>query len=164
MCTWPTNFWIYYPEKWRPNSSWIIWQLFLPWFQAKFTEPCLGGIMAWVKHRAQPTMKGTGWENWLLSFSHLCNDVSIKSCLFVIQLHNWTLHHEAWRQWCTPTFKSMKITTLVILISVCYYLEQCNNVLLRSSTFTNESSIGSLDIIDYKWLCLVKYYILMKLL
>ena len=28
--------------------------------------------------------------------------------------------------------------------------------------FTNESSIGCLDIIEYKYLCLVKYYILIK--
>ncbi len=35
--------------------------------------------------------------------------------------------------------------------------------LYRRSSFTNESSIGCLDIIGHRWLCLVNYYILIKL-
>jgi hypothetical protein len=53
----------------------------------------------------------------------------------------------------------------LILISVCYYseLRGAISVLLMSSIFTNESSIGCLEIIEHKWLCLVtKYDILIK--
>ena len=47
---------------------------------------------------------------------------------------------------------------LVLLFGV----TQCNNVLLKSLIFTNESWIGCSDIVKHKWLGMVKYYILNK--
>ena len=47
--------------------------------------------------------------------------------------------------------------------NMCVFLAgvtQCNNVLLKSSTFTNESSMGWADIVDPEWLRLVKHHIL----
>ena len=46
----------------------------------------------------------------------------------------------------------------VLLFGVMPY----NNVLLVSSIFTNESSIGCSDIIEHKELCMVTYYIPIK--
>ena len=47
---------------------------------------------------------------------------------------------------------------------VCCYSKLCTAImLLRNSIFTHESSMGSMDIIERKWLCLATYYILNKL-
>ena len=50
--------------------------------------------------------------------------------------------------------------TLIIPISVCYYLElhSASNGLLVSSIYIDQSLIGCLDITKHKRLCLVKYY------
>jgi hypothetical protein len=53
---------------------------------------------------------------------------------------------------------------MIIPISGCNFsgLLNFNNVLSRSSIFSSQSSIGFLDIIEHKWLCVVKYYILIE--
>ena len=57
------------------------------------------------------------------------------------------------------------IMTLVIPVVACYYLcrdTYCNNILLKSSLFTDESSIGCSDNEEHKRLYLVRYDILIK--
>ena len=69
------------------------------------------------------------------------------------------------------TCKDKKFTLFIVVVIYTDYPNRCvqlfgvtqdSGLLLRSSIFTNKSSIGYLDVKKPKWLCLVKYYISIK--
>ena len=84
----------------------------------------------------------------------------------LLNIHDFNIWFSSFPWVLIMNWKFEKINYNYILYSnwcvLLLNITQCNNLLFKSSIFTNERQIVCLDIIEHKWFCVIKYYTFIK--